>query len=82
MNHEYKDLKQIKGKLRSIIYLHASLKLQELTILLYEDLLKKQIKAKLRSHVYFHASFNFRLPIIIMNHEYKDLKQILIKREN
>ena len=23
MNHEYKDLKQIKGKLRSIIYLHT-----------------------------------------------------------
>ena len=61
MNHE--DLKQIKEKLRSIIYFHTSfnlgllmmiMKLQELNILLYEDL--KQIKEKLRSH--FHASFN------------------------
>ena len=83
MNHEYKDLKQIKEKLRSII-LHLSscnlgllmmlMKLQELNILLHENL--KQIKEKLRWHVCFHASFSFRLPVTIMNHEYKDLKSI------
>ena len=34
MNHKYKDLTQIKEKLRSIIYLHASFNLRLLTIMI------------------------------------------------
>ena len=64
MNHEYKDLKQNKEKLRSIIYLHASFNLGLLNNdnheatraqhTLYEDL--KQIEERLRSNVYFQKS--------------------------
>ena len=74
MNHE--DLKQIKEKLRSIIYFHTSfnlgllmmiMKLQELNILLYEDL--KQIKEKLRHmSIFMHLSildYNMIIWIII-----------------